>query len=181
MSNERMAALQKLSRRMKLMCMVALAIVLLAALIALQGLATDPRATLAGIDGIRLYSDRIGFWQLAGIATINGVSILLVSAGLFALWEMFSEFADGEVLSRVPARHMRQAGKFFFATAIWGVFAHMATVLLATMNNPVGERQLSIAVNSEQLFPILLAGVLFAVGHVLTAATEVDEENKGFV
>ncbi|MEL6920455.1 MAG: hypothetical protein AAFO77_05440 [Pseudomonadota bacterium] len=170
-----------LSRTMKWLCMAALIGVTMAALFAGLSLVGDRGALLANIVGPTLRPDRIEGWQLGAILVVNGVGVLFLCAALFALWEMFSEFAEGNILSPVPAQAMRKAGQHFLTAAVWSVIAHSVTVLLATMNNPPGERSLAVALNSHQLFPLLLAGVLFAVGHVLSEATRLEEENRSFV
>lgn len=166
---------------MKWVCMATLiSLVALAFFIGFQ-LLTDTRETLAAYLGVQVFPGAIGAWQLGLILAVNAVTVLFMSAALFALWEMFSEFSEGNILAMPPARNMRKAGQHFVWTAAWGFVAQPLTVLLATIGNPPGERQLSIALGSHMLFPLLLAGVLVCVGHVLMEAIRIDRENKSFV
>ncbi|MEO0542176.1 MAG: hypothetical protein AAFY99_00035 [Pseudomonadota bacterium] len=181
MQNANADKLMKLSGMMQQLCIFALAVLMIATLYAVGRLTIDADAFLSTIIGSRLPVMGIGASQVLGIVLVNAVSVVLLAAALHALWKMFSQFAQGNILSAVPTRLMRRAGQMFLAGALWSIIAHSLTVLLATAANPQGERSLSIAFGSQQLFALLLAGTLFAVGHVLSEAIRLDQENKGFV
>lgn len=173
--------LTKLSRIMKWLCVIALAALLVTALYMGVRLLAEGGLFLAAIAHISFDPTRVSAWQIIGIITVNGISVWLLSLALLRLRDMFSEFTLGNILSSAPARSMRSAGRYFLFGAVWSIIAHSLTVLLATAGNAPGERALAISFSSQQLFPLLLAGILFAVGHLLSEAIRLDQENKSFV
>ncbi|MEL6817066.1 MAG: hypothetical protein AAFP80_00295 [Pseudomonadota bacterium] len=173
--------LARLSRLMKWLCVTALAALLATAFYIGVRLLAEGGPFLATIAPISFDPTLVKRWQIAGIMTVNGIGVWLLSLALLSLRDMFSQFALGNVLSSAPARSMRSAGRYFLVGAAWSILAHSVTVLLATASNAPGERALAISFSSQQLFPLLLAGTLFAVGHLLSEAIRLDQENKSFV
>lgn len=182
MPDETAAQLATLSRRMRWLCLAMLPLIVMAGGWAVYGFATDPAGVAAiSFPDAKANSLFIAPWQRAGLAIVALVKLLLFAAAFHALADMFGCFARGQTMSAVAAAHLRKAGQWFVLAAIFGVFAHTASIVLLTLGNPAGERQLSVAFSSDQLFPLILAGVLFAVGHILESAARIAEENRGFV
>lgn len=173
--------LVRISRIMQWFCLGVAAIILLGAGYAVVRVLADPAALAGFFDGANLNADRITATQAALTALVNAPTIALIAYALLALWMLFGAFRKGDLVSPRAANLMRRAGVAFALAAIWSVIAHTLSVLLLTLNNPVGERQLAIGLSSDQLFPLLLAGVLFAIGHVLSVAAAIEAENRAFV
>ena len=180
MQNNR-EALMRLSHRMRWLCIVAvLALGVFAAWMSASWLA-DPASLKAIAGDAAFHPERITMAARVGIVVVNGVGMAFLCIAFWNLSATFDDMADGNVFTNETARDLRVAGGWFLANAVWALIVPTLNVLLITMNNPVGERSLSVAASSNQLYPMVLAGVLFAVSHMLVMATEMDEENKGFV
>lgn len=181
MMREPSEQLNRLARVMQWFCLSALAIVLLAATFTgIQALA-DPSSVVRYLPNTALYAEQITRTQIIIAVGVNVLTILLICRGLYALWVMFGAFRIGDMISPHTSSLMRTAGGAFLGAAIWGMIANTLTILILTATNPAGERQLTIGLSSDQLFPMLLAGVLFAIGHVMTVAAEIDAENREFI
>lgn len=142
---------------------------------------SDPAAIAADYPGVIASPALLSYSvRIAGIA-IAWVSIGLMVYAAVALLRMFRLFAAGRVLDREPAVWLRRAGSTLVALAIYRIFANTATILLLTLGNPDGQRQLTIGLGSDQLFPLFMAGILFAIGHVLALGADVEDENRSFV
>ncbi|MEO0565820.1 MAG: hypothetical protein AAF125_27170, partial [Chloroflexota bacterium] len=113
MQNANADKLMKLSGMMQQLCIVALAVLMIATFYAVGRLAIDANAFLSTIIGSHLPVMGIGASQVLGIVLVNAVSVALLIAALHALWKMFSQFAQGNILSAVPTRLMRRAGQMF--------------------------------------------------------------------
>ncbi|MEM8541205.1 MAG: hypothetical protein AAGF25_09650 [Pseudomonadota bacterium] len=188
MNEEKLVKLVALSNFMRWFCLALMIIVIVAgAGVVLLGALTgaswfiDWFATNDQLGGAAFSPDTVGTATRILIVVINGVTLFFTCRGLWFLMKLFSAFAKRDILSLRTSQFLRAAGSSFLVVAIYGVVAQTASILLLTMGNPAGQKQLSIGFGSEQLFAILLAGTLFAIGHVLSIATSIDEENKGFV
>lgn len=116
------------------------------------------------------------------LVTLLGlVTVAIAAAAFLALARMFDQFAKGRLLDGEASQQLRLAGILFCASALWSTLAHTLNVLVLSSFNPPGERQLAVSVSFDQVFPLVLAGVLYAVGHVLSLAIALDRETKEFV
>ncbi|MCR9122891.1 MAG: hypothetical protein NXH91_11515 [Phyllobacteriaceae bacterium] len=182
MTADALDELKRLSRLMQWACLIAIAVVLIAITYTVTDVVIRPAAVTNYFDaGAAIDADRITRTQVVLAAAVNIVTIAFICRALFALWQMFGVFRAGHVLHRRTARLIRSAGSNFLGAALWGIVANTLTVVILTINNAPGERQINVNLSTDQLFPLLMAGTLFAVGHVLTAAAAIDEENRAFV
>ncbi len=182
MTDVEAAKLVRVSRRMRWLCLAMLPLIAGVGAWAVHGFATNPAGVAALVfPEADVTSMFVAPWQRATLAIVAIVHLLFFAAAFLALAEMFGRFARHDYLSAHTALHLRKAGVWFVASAAFGVFSRTASVLLLTIGNPAGARQVTIGLTSDQLFPLVLAGVLFAVGHILSAAAQIQEENRGFV
>ena len=112
---------------------------------------------------------------------LGWIAIGLMIHAIRCLMRMFSLFGQGRILTQEAASWMRRAGITLFVLAIYATVSRTLTILLLSMGNPPGERQLAIGVESTQLFSIFLAGVFLLVGHALVLGSEIEQENRSFV
>ncbi|MBO6638928.1 MAG: hypothetical protein JJ920_11860 [Roseitalea sp.] len=182
MAADALEELKRLSRLMQWTCLIAIAAVLVAVTYSAVEVVINPGAVAGYFDGnAAIHGDRITRTQVVLAVAVNLLTIALVCRALFALWQMFGAFRAGHVLHRRTGRLIRSAGTNFLGAAVWGIVANTLTVLILTINNAPGERQLNLNLSTDQLFPLLMAGTLFAIGHVLSVAAAIDEENRAFV
>lgn len=174
-------ALMRVSRTMQWFCLLALAVIVVGATFGAVRSLVDPGTIAEFYAGAGLLAERITRTQVVLAMLVNAPNLVLIAYALIALWKLFGAFRAGDLVSRATATLMRRAGGAFVLAAVWGVIAHTLSLLVLTINNPEGQRQLSIVLSSDQFFPLLLAGVLFAIGHVLSIAAAIDDENRAFV
>jgi len=111
-------------------------------------------------------------------------SLLPTSASLFALWQMWSLFgcfADGELLARRPAQHLRRLGLGLCALAAAQPLSHTLAILALTWGNPKGERQLWLGLTGDHYLALLFGLLLLALAQVLHEAARVADENAEFI
>ncbi|MFT7721803.1 MAG: DUF2975 domain-containing protein [Roseateles sp.] len=130
-------------------------------------------------------------WQLDRVQLDLGsrlwglaASLLPTSVSLFALWQMWSLFgcfAQGELLARRPAAHLRRLGLGLCALAAAQPLGHTLAILALTWGNPEGERQLWFGLGAEHYLALLFGLLLLALAQVLGEAARVADENAGFV
>lgn len=115
-------------------------------------------------------------------STLISLSELAVAAAAFAaLARLFGIFETGDVFDPEAGQQLRRTGQWFIATAVWTLLANSLQVLVLSAANPPGQRHLAIGLSSEQIFPLLLAGILYQLGHILSLAAALRAENRSFV
>ncbi|WP_187968745.1 DUF2975 domain-containing protein [Aquibium microcysteis] len=117
----------------------------------------------------------------AVVLALTGVQLAILLAALYCLWRMFDVFAADEPLSPRAALWMRRAGGIFLFSVASGLLIRTGVIAALTMANPSGQRMIAISVGSPDLLAVLMAGVLLMVGHILTTAAEIQDDNRTFV
>lgn len=116
-------------------------------------------------------------WALAA-------SLLPASVSVYALWQMWSLFgcfAQGELLARQPAAHLRRLGLGLCSLAAAQPLGHTLAILALTWGNPKGQRQLWFGLSSDHYLALLFGLLLLALAQVLAEAARVADENREFV
>ena len=131
------------------------------------GIARDPT----------LVSAPVGFASVA----LAWISLGLMIHAIVCLMRMFALFGDGRVFDPQAAFWMRRAGVTLFVLAIYSTFGRTLTILLLSLANPAGERQLSIGFEGTQLLSVFVAGVFVLVAHALVIGGEIERENRSIV
>lgn len=181
MSQENLERLKRLSRLLYRFS-IALIVVLVGAglYVAWLGL-TDPAELVKNHPGAvqnpALISHSV---RIAAIALAWATLGLMIHA-VVSLTRMFALFSAGRVFDTDAARWMRRAGLSLFALAIFSTISRTLTILLLSLANPPGERQLAIGLEGMQLLSIFLAGVFVLVAHALVLGSEIERENRSFV
>ncbi|RZL31209.1 MAG: DUF2975 domain-containing protein [Rubrivivax sp.] len=120
---------------------------------------------------------RSRLWGLAA-------SMLPTLVSLFALWQMwalFGCFAQGELLARRPALHLRRLGLGLCTLAAAQPLGQTFGILALTWGNGKGQRQLWFGLSSDHYLALLFGLLLLALAQVLHEAARVADENAEFV
>ena len=118
--------------------------------------------------------------RLGGLAG----TLLPASVSLFSLWQMwclFGCFAQGELLARRPAQHLRHLGLGLCALAAAQPLGHTLAILALTWGTGKGQRQLWFGLSSDHYLSLLFGLLLLALAQVLAEAARVADENAEFV
>lgn len=175
---------QGLSRVLAWACL-GLAVLLPAAALA-NSLQMSPVAMLVQM-GIRLPSGAslvslpIAAWQHVVAVCI---SLLPVCAVAYALWrarQCFSGFVRGETFSLATVRHLRGFAAGLLVSSSAGLLAPTAIVWLLTLGAPVSERVLTVSLGAQQLLVLLFSGIVWQMGHAMTRAVELAEDNAQII
>ena len=128
-----------------------------------------------------LQSLPIAAWQHA-LALVIG--LLPVGAVSYALWracQCFSGFVRGEVFSLATMRHLRGFGAGLLVSSVAGMLAPTGIVLLLTLGSRAGEHVLTFSLDSQQLMMLLFSGIVWQMGHAMTRAVELAEDNAQII
>lgn len=112
---------------------------------------------------------------------LSSLPLVVLASGLLSLRALFQQYTYGEYFSSSSAIHLRKLSQ---AIALWVVANFLCEPLLSvwlTLQNPVGERLISLSFNSSSLIALFLATCIAIVGRILQRAGELNSENQGFI
>lgn len=121
------------------------------------------------------------WWQLLGGIVLSSVPLMALASGLSHLRKLFQSYARGEYFSSTAALHLGTVGR---AVGVWVVLDFLCEPLLSiwvTMNEPVGERMISLSATAPSVVALFLAACIAVIARILLQASEVDSENRTFV
>jgi hypothetical protein len=113
-----------------------------------------------------------------------GVVAFSVALGLYALlqvWHLFGAYGRGIVFGPEASSRLRKLAWALMATAFVRPLTATLVVVLLTLNNPPGQRQLVISLSWEDYLSLLFGGLLFAMSWAMAEARRIEQENASFV
>jgi hypothetical protein len=115
-----------------------------------------------------------------------GAGLMLLPAGfllfgLFHLWRLFDLYAQGAALTVGAQRVLRTLALIVLAAAVLRPFHNALLSVVATIDNPPGQRALTVSFGTEDYFLLLLGLVLTVIASVMADAVRAAEENRSFV
>lgn len=177
-------AIARLARRMRALCALALTgwlglLLWLAAMLIWNPSAFDDLAVADLPRGMAIpafgWETRLALFATAMV--ITGASALVLWQGV----RLFHSLSKGQLFGEVTARHLRLMGFAFLISAGTTMLGKTVTILLITLGNPPGQRQLTISIGSAEILAVIVAGLLLAMGHILLHGARIEAENRGFV
>ncbi|KAA0946087.1 DUF2975 domain-containing protein [Pseudomonas sp. ANT_H14] len=121
------------------------------------------------------------WWQTLGGIVLSSVPLLVLTFGLGNLRRLFQSYASGEYFSGAAALRLGKVGK---AVALWVLLDFLCEPMLSlwvTMNEPVGQKLLTVSFNAQTFVALFLAACISIIARILWQASEVDSENRTFV
>lgn len=115
------------------------------------------------------------------LVLIGSINAGIVLGGLLAVWSLFDRYENGELFSGRCGLLLRRAGLFALAGAVSAVVSRTAAILAVTYANPPGQKMLVLGLGTTEFFLLLLAGLLFLLGHIMAVGAELEADNRSFV
>ncbi|AWK87471.1 DUF2975 domain-containing protein [Azospirillum thermophilum] len=120
-------------------------------------------------------------WQRAAGCLLTLIPVGVTMAGLVRARRCFALFADGVYFDlRVVAGLRGFAGLSALATALGFVVQAPASALLS-LQNPAGERFVTLGIGSGQIYPLFFAGMVWLIAAVMAQAVAIARENAEFI
>lgn len=113
-----------------------------------------------------------------------GAGLVPMLAWLWTLDQMrrlFGCYKTGAVLTNQSARFIQRIGVGCMAVALAQMVLIPIQSLILTYANPVGERAISVGLNSDMLGFLIVAGMMTVIGWAMGEAAAAANENKGFI
>lgn len=124
--------------------------------------------------------------HMAPYMQVLGAAWTLVPIGIWVyalhqLWQLFGEYALGNVFSRRALEGLRGFARCALATAFAEpIYGGVLSVIVTSDRKP-GTRELNLAFTSNDYTMLLIGAVLLAIASVMAEAARVAEDNAGFV
>ncbi|MEM7056132.1 MAG: DUF2975 domain-containing protein [Pseudomonadota bacterium] len=120
---------------------------------------------------------------MSPLQRLGGFAFTMIPAGIFlyGIWRLyclFNLFAQGELFSSRAARHLHAFAAALLIKTCLTPFTGAAIGVLASWNNPPGERMLAISLSQAGVAWMLIAALLFALSWIMTVAEEIAEDQK---
>ena len=172
--------IRRISRWMVLACW-ALLITLPLALVAYWAMASE--AMLAGHANLpaQAVAAPLALWQRVAGGVVMGVPLTLLLVGVWQARRCFTLFASGQVFTRQTTELLRRFAGWVAWAALAALLSGSACSVLLTLNNPPGQRHLSISIGSDHVFTLFFAGLVWLMAAVMAQGQSLVEENEGFV
>ncbi len=107
------------------------------------------------------------------------IDLLPIWLSLWALIGIFKNYQQGEIFSVANARYYRRIGWMFIFYGLIAITLHDTLMTLATtINNPPGERLLSIGFGSPNIEAIFCGTVVIIVSWVMLEASKLYDDQK---
>lgn len=121
------------------------------------------------------------FETLQRMVLVNVPVLLVQCALLWQLWGLFGEFRAGRLFSDKALQCWQRWGWGVAALAVLQPLERAAMWVAVTLQNPPGQRILSVSLGTEDYPLILLALVFVALARVMREAARAAQENESFV
>jgi hypothetical protein len=114
-----------------------------------------------------------GLWSLVP----TGIALL----ALLRLWQLFGEYAAGQVFGRRALVSLRGFARCVLAMGIVSPLYGAVLSVLMTWDRAPGTRELNMQFDSSNYATVLVGAVMLAIASVMAEAARVAEDNAGFV
>jgi hypothetical protein len=112
-------------------------------------------------------------WR-AGLATLIPLAIRMTV--FYFLYKLFDLYARGEVFSSGVVRRIRQTGYALLAGQIWNPFNQALVTVLLTLENPPGQRMISVGASSSDVGGLLVAFGIILVSWIMDEGRKLQDE-----
>lgn len=178
--------LQRLSRRLNIVClvlMVLLPLVNLLIWIQWESWGRDiivHRVGLHTMDSSRIPQELSLLQLLLGIS-ITAVPVGILILGLVYLRRLFRAFAEGVVFTVYNARAIRVFAWSVVAIQIIGFFTNGIESLIITMNNAPGQKALALHLSSNHVMWLFVGLVFVVIAHALEEGHRLADDSASII
>lgn len=109
------------------------------------------------------------------VTLIGALSLPPMLLAFAQMRRLFARYRRADIMSDACARHILRAGQAMVALAVVGAVTPTLQMLALTLDNPVGQKVLTIGISGSTLGFLLAGGLLITIGWVMReAAAEIE-------
>ena len=125
--------------------------------------------------------ETLNFAQNLMLFIVGAVPTLLFAVILFKAKKFFDAYRKGKLFPEDSATNLKSIGKFCLALAIVNPLVRTIALLIMTYLYPPGQKLLVISLSSTDGFLLVLSGLLFMIGYILSEANRIAEDNEHII
>lgn len=117
-------------------------------------------------------------WQNRGLALL--VSLLPGAMSMLVCWNLvrlFSAYARGMLFTEMNALYIKRAGIWLVARQLFDPFYGALLSVILTLDNPPGQRMLTLGLGSTNLLGVLVGLLIILVAWIMQEGCRLQEEN----
>lgn len=100
---------------------------------------------------------------------------------LHQAYELFDSYRLGKVFEASVPQRLRRIGLCMIALSVLRPLTNMLLTVVLTMNNPEGQRIISLGFSIDDYMIAVFGGLILAIGHVMADANRIAEHNRQIV
>lgn len=125
--------------------------------------------------------DTLNFHQNLMLFVVGAIPTLLFALVLFKAKKFFDLYRSGLLFPTESAVKLKSIGKFCLVLAIANPVIRTIALLIMTWLNPPGQKILILSLSSTDGFLLVLSGLLFMIGYILSEANRIAEDNEHII
>jgi len=109
-------------------------------------------------------------------AAVDGISVILFLWGCICFIGILNHYSKGELFSEKIINLYRKIGRIALAWTVYNPLKFTLLSVLTTINNPAGQRLISVCLRGEDIFHILIVGFFIIINSLMREAYELKRE-----
>ena len=118
---------------------------------------------------------------LMGAAGAGSIPALIFVAAMWEARNLFHQLGSGQIFAAPVATHLVRLGWLALAAALASVAVRLLVGVLLTATNPDGQRQVILAIGSDEIAAIVTGLLFLAFALIVKAARRLDEDSRSIV
>jgi hypothetical protein len=171
---------QQLARGLAWMCLVVLAVMVIAGGYMLININIFQQFMVKNILA-PIQWGMVDPWQLYLAWLLTAIYVGVGLVGLAYLSQVLKRFGKGELFTLTNSRHLRGFASCLLLQSLFSPFYFGLLVVLLTLNHPAGQKVLMLNASSNDLKNLGLGILLWLISDLLVKAQALEKENKAFV
>lgn len=112
-------------------------------------------------------------WMCFGIVMIGNVVAMF---GFYHLVKLFKLYEKGQIFTQENIREMKISAYTIFVWCIVNFFTSILLILALTINNPVGQRILSISIDTKDFSTLVVGIIAIVIVGIMDEARKIKDE-----
>lgn len=123
----------------------------------------------------------LNVWQRVAGGVLTEIPLVFLLIGVWHARRCFLLFSTGHVFSTTVIAHLRRFSSWSVLSAVSNIVCQAALSVAVTLYNAVGHRILAVGIDTNQVFLLFFAALVWLMSLVISEGAKLADENAGFV
>lgn len=172
--------IQRLSFIMQQLCLAG--IILIPLMLAWIWLNFDQYIDVIASDhSLQLKPEYIGTSNILMGFLCSLIPAVILCYGLWRLRKLFALFCNKQFFTNANTRHLRAFSVALFANALLSPVIGALLSIILTINNPPGQRSLSIGISNHEISTLFIAATFMIIAGIMVEGRKLADENAEII